>query len=227
MWRFLPLIFLPASYPCGSIEAPLFQRFSRSGSRSPLPWDLPLARPALDISHRERDGSVPRCHHKSTVQGSRGRCSSGAGPSAWNAIGSRCSEYTSRHWPPRGRRPSACCRRVWPVGSAARFPPIPDPSDRSDSADGCGRSGLGSVLSTYAAPNRCSGKANHTDPSRSTRPANRLSGLKLFPDRHLTNRSHYLGCATNLPSLLPRPLRQSERRCRIDPQHPHLRRKER
>jgi len=28
--RFLPLIFLPASYPCGSMNAPLFPRFSRS-----------------------------------------------------------------------------------------------------------------------------------------------------------------------------------------------------
>src|SRR5450631_3722870 len=31
MCRFLPLIFLPASYPCGSMHAPLFLRFSRSG----------------------------------------------------------------------------------------------------------------------------------------------------------------------------------------------------
>src|SRR5664279_6009426 len=30
MCRFLPLIFLPASYPCGSMHAPLFPRFSRS-----------------------------------------------------------------------------------------------------------------------------------------------------------------------------------------------------
>src|ERR1700688_4434193 len=28
MCRFLPLIFLPASYPCGSMHAPLFPRFS-------------------------------------------------------------------------------------------------------------------------------------------------------------------------------------------------------
>src|SRR6266404_1250743 len=31
MCRFLPLIFLPASYPCGSMHAPLFLRFSRAG----------------------------------------------------------------------------------------------------------------------------------------------------------------------------------------------------
>src|SRR5882757_866340 len=30
MCRFLPLIFLPASYPCGSMNAPLFPRFSRA-----------------------------------------------------------------------------------------------------------------------------------------------------------------------------------------------------
>src|SRR3977135_3719252 len=28
MCRFLPLIFLPASYPCGSMQTPLFPRFS-------------------------------------------------------------------------------------------------------------------------------------------------------------------------------------------------------
>jgi hypothetical protein len=33
MCRFLPLIFLPASYPGGLMHAPLFPRFSRSGYR--------------------------------------------------------------------------------------------------------------------------------------------------------------------------------------------------
>src|SRR4029453_2686732 len=42
MCRFLPLIFLPASYPCGSMHAPLFLRFHAlavddGGGRTGLP----------------------------------------------------------------------------------------------------------------------------------------------------------------------------------------------
>src|ERR1700730_7739393 len=58
VWRFLPLIFLPASYPAESIFAPLFLRSSRFGYRR-LPA-LAL-RPCL-LAHapryRAHDGSL-------------------------------------------------------------------------------------------------------------------------------------------------------------------------
>src|SRR5215470_19680235 len=56
--RFLPLIFLPASYPAESTFGPLFPRFSRFGYRR-LPGSVPgPCLPVLAPSHRVHDGSL-------------------------------------------------------------------------------------------------------------------------------------------------------------------------
>src|SRR3974377_711848 len=55
--RFLPLIFLPASYPAESIFGPLFPRFSRFGYQRLRGSVLGPCLPVLALSHRVRDGS--------------------------------------------------------------------------------------------------------------------------------------------------------------------------
>src|SRR5262249_19605653 len=54
--RFLPLIFLPASYPAESTFAPPFQRFSRFGYRRLRGLVLGPCLPVLALWHRVHDG---------------------------------------------------------------------------------------------------------------------------------------------------------------------------
>src|SRR6267378_3513346 len=57
MCRFLPLIFLPASYPCGSMNAPLFPRFSRNGAPRQKPkHNHPTTDPLVN------PGNPPHCY---------------------------------------------------------------------------------------------------------------------------------------------------------------------
>ena len=158
--RFLPLIFFPASYPCGSIEAPLFLRSSRSAHQVLLRSGSLVARPAHGISHITRDAVAPACRPRSSVRDNRAPCAAAAGPSEWRAIGSRCSARTSLRSPPGGYRRSACSRRAWREGLMVPPRPIRRRSDRFHSAVGCGRFMRGSLWSTSSPPNRCLGVEN-------------------------------------------------------------------
>src|SRR5262249_37877898 len=94
IWRFFPLTFLPASQPCGSMQPPLFQRFSRFGYR---PWRRSgwlLVRLAPDTPHKARDGCDPACRRSSTSRDSRKVCCAAADLSGSHATGIPCSKYT-------------------------------------------------------------------------------------------------------------------------------------
>src|SRR5262249_15815861 len=78
IWRFLPLTFLPASYPCGSMQPPLFQRSSRFGYRRWRRSGWLLVRLAPDTPHKARDGCDPACRRSSTSRDSRKVCCAAA-----------------------------------------------------------------------------------------------------------------------------------------------------
>ncbi len=87
MWRFIPLVFLPASKPRCPLSAPS----SPIGSRG---WRRGVRRSGLSLrrwASRSLRETRPRCHHRLGVDTRRIPVTTGRIPSAGTAIGSRCA----------------------------------------------------------------------------------------------------------------------------------------
>src|SRR5579862_5129615 len=176
MWRLIPLTFLPASNPTGSIEGPLFAPLWRSGCRECQPTGWPRGLPARAPRHRVHREYAPACRPTPTARNSCAPCSSAGNPSAGAATGSRSPARKAARRPRRGYRPRADDRRVWPAGSTVPGSPIPRPSDRLGIATPIGHSVLGSPSSTCGAPPQST--APHIE-SQPARPTQLLSGRAL------------------------------------------------
>src|SRR5579862_2929599 len=177
MWRLIPLTFLPASNPTGSIEGPLFAPLWRSGCRECQLTGWPRGLPARAPRHRVHREYAPACRPTPTARNSCAPCSSAGNPSAGAATGSRSPARKAARRPRRGYRPRADDRRVWPAGSTVPGSPIPRPSDRLGIATPIGHSVLGSPSSTCGAPPQST--APHIE-SQPARPTQLLSGRALI-----------------------------------------------
>jgi hypothetical protein len=173
MWRLIPLIFLPASNPTGSIERPLFASTWRSGCREEQPRGWLRGLPARALRHRVHRGYAPACRPRPTIRNSCAPCSWAGNPLADAATGSRSPGHRATRQSRRECRPRVGDRRVWPAGSAVQGSSIRHPSDHSDIAASIGHTVPGFPSSTSGAPlNPWHQISNH----------NRLSGLNFFQD---------------------------------------------
>ena len=132
IWRLIPLIFLPASNPTGSIERPLFASTWCSGCREEQPRGWLRGLPVRAPRHRVRRGYAPACRPRPTTRNSCALCSWAENPWAGVATDSRSPGRRATRRSPHGCRPRAGDRRVSLAGSAVQGSPIRRLSDHSD-----------------------------------------------------------------------------------------------
>src|SRR5579862_7701678 len=132
IWRLIPLIFLPASNPTGSIERPLFASTWCSGCREEQPRGWLRGLPVRAPRHRVRRGYAPACRPRPTTRNSCALCSWAENPWAGVATDSRSPGRRATRRSPHGCRPRAGDRRVSLAGSAVQGSPIRWLSDHSD-----------------------------------------------------------------------------------------------
>ncbi len=96
---------------------PLFERPSRSGSRSPLRSGSLHALPARAPQRTAHDECAPTYRPSSRVRDSRAPCSSAAGLSAMPSIGTPSTARRKSRSRPRAHSPTVCVRHASPAES--------------------------------------------------------------------------------------------------------------